>query len=303
MTREERIQNLHLSSDDESEFKSVYIQYENDDQKKGEKEKALQWRFEHLIPKSQLLLEKRYSPRQDIKCLFVLVGTTVEPLLLSILTLRPSEKLVLIYSSASEKQKKIIKNTLFQRAGKNLIQKKWLCDENAKKFIEQVKNMVISVDYVLITETTPEKVFAKIKSMVGSFRPNDTGVDITGGKKSMVGGGFLAASINNYYLFYIDFDEYKDSQPVKGTEFVHILPNPYHIYNVQLISQAKELFKRHNYQAAYSIFSEIEKKLSPDGLDKPAKFDLDDERLKVEKMKQVFCLRWKWRKCLVELAS
>lgn len=256
MTREERIRNLHLSSNEESVFESIYKQYESDEQIRGEKEKALQWRLEHLIPKSQLLLENRYSPRQDIKCLFVLVGTTVEPLLLSILTIRPSEKLVLIYSSESEKQKKIIENTLFQCPGKNLIQKKWLCGDNAKTFIEQVKNKIISIDEAPIKNTTPEKVFAEIKSRIGSFQENDIGVDITGGKKSMVGGGFLAASINNYHLFYVDFDEYKDHQPVQGTEFIHILPNPYDIYNIREESLIQKFWERQDFDAIIELICE-----------------------------------------------
>ena len=264
MTREERIRNLHLSSSDENDFMLIYKQYESDEQIRGEKEKALQWRLEHLIPKSQLLLEKRYSPRQDIKCLFVLVGTTVEPLLLSILTLRPSEKLVLIYSSESEEQKKIIENTLFQKSGKHLLQQKWLCDENAKSFLEQAKNKIISIDNAQVTETTPEKVFAEIKSRIASYQAKEIGVDITGGKKSMVGGGFLAASINDYYLFYVDFDEYKNHQPVQGTEFIHILPNPYDIYNVREESLIQEFFERQDFDAVIKIAGKTIEKLTED---------------------------------------
>ncbi len=262
MTREERIRNLYLSSEEESKFQSVYKQYESEEQKKGEQ--ALRWRLEHLIPKSQLLLEKRYSPRQDIKCLFVLVGTSIEPLLLSILTLRPSEKLVLIYSSESKKQKKIIENTLLQKSGTYLIQKEWLYEGSVKLFIEQAKNNIISIDDALITETTPEKVFAEIKSRIASYQANEIGVDITGGKKSMVGGGFLAASINNYHLFYVDFDEYKDSQSVQGTEFIHILPNPYDIYNVREESLIQNFWKRQDFDAVIKVAEETLEKLKED---------------------------------------
>lgn len=273
MTREERIRNLNLPQEEEIKFKSVYEQYERDEQKRGEK--ALQWKLEHLIPKSQLLLENRYSPRQEIKCLFVLVGTTVEPLLLSILTLRPLEKLVLIYSSESKKQKNIIENTLFQKPGSSLIQKKWLYDEKAKLFIEQAKNKNNYIKDAPITETTPEKVFAAIKSRIGSYQANEIGVDITGGKKSMVGGGFLAASINNFHLFYVDFDEYKDSQPVQGTEFIHILPNPFDIYNVREESLILELWERQDFDAVINVVRQTIEKLTED---KAKEYGLEKER-------------------------
>ncbi len=295
MTREERIRNLHFSSDEESDFLSIYKRYESDEQIRGEKEKALQWRLEHLIPKSQLLLEKRYSSRQDIKCLFVLVGTTVEPLLLSILTLRPSEKLVLIYSSESKKQKKIIENTLFQNPGKNIVQKKWLCDDNAKVFIEQARNKIISIDEAPITNTTPEKVFAEIKSRIGSFQENDIGVDITGGKKSMVGGGFLAASINNYHLFYVDFDEYKDSLPVQGTEFIHILPNPYLIYNVREESLIQKFWERQDFGAVINVVEEALKKLTEDKA-KAKDYGLEIERYRLRQINTAANCYLEWSK-------
>lgn len=278
MTREERIRDLNLSPEKEREFHSVYTEYEGDERKRCEK--ALRWRLEHLIPKSQLLLEKRYSSRKNIKCLFVLVGTSIEPLLLSILTHRPSKKLVLIYSSESKKQKKIVEHTLLQKSGQHRIQKNWLYDKKAKSFIDRAKEL--SMDDVEIKDTTPQKVFAAIKSRTASFQASEIGVDITGGKKSMVGGGFLAASINDCHLFYVDFDEYYEDKPVQGTEFINILPNPYDIYNIELLSQAKELFRHHNYQASFSLFEKIIEKF--DSIANFEEYDLSEEKEVVRNM-------------------
>jgi len=278
MTRDERINTLGISDEEKNDFINTY---KNNDKNINEnKEISLNWRLKNLIPKSQLLLENRYSSRKNIKCLFVLVGTSIEPLLLSILTIRPSEKLVLIYSSETKKQKKIIENTLFQKSGQHRIQKNWLYDKNAESFIERAKEL--SVDEVEVKDTNPEKVFAAIKSRASSNQPDEIGVDITGGKKSMVGGGFLAASINNYHLCYVDFDEYNEDKPVQGTEFINILPNPYKIYNIELLSQAKELFRHYNYQASVTLFSKVVEKL--DSVQNLSDYGLSNEREVVRSM-------------------
>jgi len=280
MSRDKRINELSISPDEKTSYITTFSLYQHH---KDEKEEY--WRLTQLLPKSQHLIENRYSPRHEVKCLFVLVGTTLEPLLLSILTIRPKEKLVLIYSKESETCKNKIRATLLKTpGGHNTIPARSLVTE-AKDFIQDIPNKDFIKDSI-VTDTSPEKVFAAIKSQIGEYEPHEVGVDITGGKKSMVGGGFLAAAINHFQLFYLDFDEYEDTEPVQGSEFIHLLENPYDIYNIDLIIQAKKLFQHHNYQDAFQLFSDIETKLSPQGIEKPAKYGLGEERDKITKMKK-----------------
>ncbi|NTW72849.1 MAG: hypothetical protein HGA49_11505 [Eubacteriaceae bacterium] len=133
--------------------------------------------------------------------------------------------------------------------------------------------------------------FKRVRKIINEVRTNNPNakiaLDITGGKKSADVSAFLTAAIEkNIDIYYIDFEDYAGTKACCGTEFLNKLDNPYEIYNVQLLNQAKELFMNHDYQAAYQLFSEIEKRLSPDGLEKPAKYDLEDERSIVIRMKK-----------------
>ncbi|NTW83688.1 MAG: hypothetical protein HGB36_10035 [Chlorobiaceae bacterium] len=273
MTREERINVLSISEEEKEKFINIFYEYENDKDKRTLD--SLGWRLKELIPKSQRLLENRYTSRKEVKCLFVIVGTTLEPLLLSILTIRPTEKLVLIFSHESEMQKKQIINNLRQIHGSSPIISKIFLSIEAIKYIENIKNIKID-DNAKIENTSPEKVFSVINKRIDAYKSEEIGVDITGGKKSMVGGGFLATTVNNYHLFYVDFDEYIDDHPKPGTEFIHILDNPYDIYNVQEEALINSLWERQDFDAVNNIIEKTNKKLTEEkakdyGLEKEKK--------------------------------
>ena len=83
-------------------------------------------------------------------------------------------------------------------------------------------------------------------------------IDVTGGKKSSVVVAFLAAALQpDIDIFYVDFEEYKDSRPLYGTEFLNKLDNPYEICNIELVVQADKLFGEANYYAAHQILSSV----------------------------------------------
>ena len=118
----------------------------------------------------------------------------------------------------------------------------------------------------------PVSTFQEIKDIIDNVR-KDFGngarivLDLTGGKKTMIGGGFTAGSIYSIApkcdMFYVDSHEYKPDRgtPKPGTEFLSRLDNPYDVYNVQTVAQAKALFKRHNYEAAESLRKIVRNKL------------------------------------------
>ena len=99
----------------------------------------------------------------------------------------------------------------------------------------------------------------------------------------MVGGGFLASSILGIDTYYIDFEKYENGHPVLCTEFLNKLDNPYHIYNIQLLNQAKELFKNHDYAGANKLFKSALKKLDENIV---KKYSLKQERQKIENMQK-----------------
>ena len=111
-------------------------------------------------------------------------------------------------------------------------------------------------------------IFKQIKKIIdGLGRDTNIALDLTGGKKTMIGGGFTAGSIYPLSpkcdMFYVDSSEYDPDRgaPIPSTEFLSRLDNPYDVYNVQSIQEAKALFKKHNYEAAERLWNSVQDKL------------------------------------------
>jgi hypothetical protein len=272
MTKEERIDALNITQEEKVALKGIFFEYE--DKYDRSDPDLRRWWLSEILPKSQRLLEERYAPRQEVKCLFVLVGTTIEPLFLSILTIRPKEKIFLISSSESKKEAEYISNSLRQIHGGGDIINPDLFSDNVKNYLENIKNIEINSD-IVIEDISPQKVFTAVRENIGMYPYNEVGIDITGGKKSMTGGGYLVAAINNLHLFYVDFDEYIDNYPKPGTEFINILDNPYDIYNIQEESIIKYLWERQDFDAVVKVAGQTIKKLTDE---KAEKYELGKER-------------------------
>ena len=120
----------------------------------------------------------------------------------------------------------------------------------------------------IVDPSDPVSTFRQIKDIIDQVGGDvKIALDLTGGKKTMIGGGFTAGSIYSVSpkcdMFYVDSLEYDSRRgtPIPGTEFLTQLENPYDIYNVQSVGQAKELFKRHNYEAAERLWRSVRNKL------------------------------------------
>jgi len=191
----------------------------------------------------------------------ILVGTTLQPLMLSVSAINATN-ILLIYDDSHEGENK--KDDLYD-------------------YIKVYKS--IEAKHKAINSSEPHTVFSSIKEIIGKSEWNKKRIciDITGGKKSMVGGGFLASSILGIDTYYIDFEKYENGHPVLCTEFLNKLDNPYHIYNIQLLNQAKELFKNHDYAGANKLFKSALKKLDENIV---KKYSLKQERQKIENMQK-----------------
>lgn len=134
----------------------------------------------------------------------------------------------------------------------------------------------------------PVSTFQQIKDIIDQVGSDvKIALDLTGGKKTMIGGGFTAGSIYSVApecrMFYVDSLEYDSRRgtPIPGTEFLSQLENPYDVYNVQTVQQAKKLFEKHNYEAAADLWGEVEEKLKTpfQSSKSPAeKYNLKDEQ-------------------------
>ena len=114
----------------------------------------------------------------------------------------------------------------------------------------------------------PVEIFKQIKKIIDGLEcDTNIALDLTGGKKTMIGGGFTAGSIYSLSpkcdMFYVDSSEYDPDRgaPIPSTEFLSQLDNPYDVYNVQSVQEAKALFKGHNYEVADRLWDSVRDKL------------------------------------------
>jgi len=190
--------------------------------------------------------------------LITIVGFSPQPLLHTILALAPSS----VYPIATDESAKeygvtnITHNSNLQYFEK-IVE---LYKESEQKI--EIKPIGRAVESIGSIDT-----FKRVREIIAEIKSNKPqskiAIDITGGKKSADASAFLTVAIEkDIDIFYVDFEEYKDGKPLCGTEFLNKLENPYDLYNVDLINQAKELFKNHNYPAAVSIFKQVEERLA-----------------------------------------
>lgn len=187
----------------------------------------------------------------------LLVGTTLQPLMLSVSAIK-ADNILLLYALDGTERKK----------------------DNLIDYIKAYNS--IEAECEPVNSSEPYTVFSTIKKIIEKekWQNKSICIDISGGKKSMVGGGFLASSILGIDTYYIDFEKYENGSPVICTEYLNKLENPYEIYNIQLIKQAEELFKYHNYPAAAEMFKKCIEKISHE---KAINYSLLSEKEKIEK--------------------
>jgi len=185
-----------------------------------------------LIPREQ---QKHPEPYTH---LILPVGLSPEPLIISILILRP-QKVHFLYTKDSEQYlDRIFKDTNLQ-------------------FSQVSKD--------LINDTNVPEIYQKVKDIYEKWgKPERVAVDITGGKKSMVGGCALAGSLIGARLFYIDSEFFNSElkKPEPGSERLMILDNPYDVFGDLKLEQAKELFTQTDYVGAHRLLEDLERKTS-----------------------------------------
>ena len=196
-----------------------------------------------------------------------LVGFSSLPNVLSIAEIQPRKKIYFIHSEDTRQKCNEITNRIEEMlvAPPDPFHSLIISPDTTGDLIDRVR----CAERLEITNpSNPVEIFEQIKIIVDSLNPSTTiALDLTGGKKTMIGGGFTAGSI--YFqapkcvMFYVDSSEYDPEfgAPKPGTEFLSCLDNPSDVYNLQNVNVAGELFKRHNYEVAEQLWDKILKKL------------------------------------------
>ena len=217
-----------------------------------------------------------------------LVGYSSLPIVLSIAEIQPRQRIYFIHSSDTAPECERIKLRIQQMLTDSQLPCYGLINPpDAESLIERVQS---AEKWETADPSDPVSTFKEIKKIIDNVRSDfengaKIALDLTGGKKTMIGGGFTAGSIYSLSpkcdMFYVDSSEYDPDRgaPKPGTEFLSELKNPYEVYNVQSVGQAKELFKQHNYEASAQLWEDVYEKLE----DYAERYELEGEQEAVEK--------------------
>ncbi|MEN2776116.1 TIGR02710 family CRISPR-associated CARF protein [Acetivibrio clariflavus] len=164
------------------------------------------------------------------------LGTSYEPLVLSIAVLKP-EKVLILYTDKSHH----------------------LLDE-VIEFTKLKPSQYIATD---VDAENPLQLYQKIKDIYEKWgRPKNIYVDFTGGTKSMAAGCAMAGSAIGAKLIYVGGNFLPDlRKPEPGSEKLCYIDDPYSVFGDLEGEQAISLFNNMDYVSAYRIFKELEQRV------------------------------------------
>lgn len=189
-----------------------------------------------------------------------LVGYSSLPIVLSLAEIQPCQDIYFLYSRETQDS-----GALDEIADRIKIMR-----PECAELINLVEN---PINREIDNPSDPVATFKLIKEVIDGIGEDKTiALDLTGGKKTMIGGAFTAGAIWGFSeaiepsvcdMYYVDSLEYNQRRggPEPGTEFLCELKNPYDVYNVQSNLEADELFAKHNYESAVSLWDGVQKKL------------------------------------------
>jgi hypothetical protein len=235
-----------------------------------------------------------HLPKIDLKpdydVLITLLGFSPQPLMYTILTLKP-EKVCLVATKESAVFDKICAGDYFQFLIDKFEDENLSADNRKVKAVSNGRPLDrddfpetrsrIKIEKLRLAESIGAvDTFRKTRELIQEIRkekPNARiAVDITGGKKSMDASAFLTAAVeDDIDIFYVDFEGYGEGKPVCGTEFLNRLDNPYQLYNIREEELLKEFWERKDYAQADRIVSKL---LDDFGEEKAETYGLDKER-------------------------
>ncbi|UWV47669.1 TIGR02710 family CRISPR-associated CARF protein [Acetivibrio thermocellus] len=164
------------------------------------------------------------------------LGTSYEPLVLSISVLKP-EKVLILYTDKSH----------------HLL-------DDVIEFTKLKPSQYVATD---VDAENPLQLYRKIKDVYEKWgRPRNIYVDFTGGTKSMAAGCAMAGSAIGAKLIYIAGNFLTDlRKPEPGSEKLCYIDDPYTVFGDLEREQAISLFNKMDYVSAYRIFEELEQRV------------------------------------------
>ncbi len=180
--------------------------------------------------------EKKYLNQYDV--LISLVGFSPEPLILTIMALKPAYIYFLVTDDA--------RNSI-------------------NKIIDTIGYLPSQYQQNIVESSSSDDVYEQIYSAVKKSKGN-LAIDITGGKKAMVGGAAIAAAFLGCDLFYVDFHKYLKNirKPLPGSEYLNKLTNPYVVFGHLEKEAAVKFYKAGDYAVAIELLKKLIQNLKDD---------------------------------------
>ena len=198
---------------------------------------ALDFYDEEIFPfvKDVFINNPQNCPKRKYDGLILTVGMSPEPLILSILAMKPEQVGFLYTDETAKSLSRIQKETGLAT--------------------DQIQNRKIDGSDVVEIYETIMSLYDKVWK-----RPSNIAVDITGGKKSMVSGATMAGAVLGADIYYVDnllFNR-ELGKPEPGSERLSSLDNPYTVFGDLEVEKAKDLYGRHDYSGAQGVFDQLE---------------------------------------------
>lgn len=220
----------------QDEFDKFVEEWKKMDRTTDDKKKAASTFYdEKIFPlvKKVFLNKPENCLQREYDALILTVGTSPEPLILSILAINPN-KVGLLYTLETEEYLPRIQ----QETGLNLNQlaQRQVDGSNTIEMYKTIMDIYADWD-----------------------NPVNIAVDITGGKKSMVSSAAMAGAILGSDIYYVDNNDFINElrKPEPGSEYLRLLDNPYAVFGDLEVEKARGLYNRHEYAGAQRIFEQL----------------------------------------------
>lgn len=179
---------------------------------------------------------QEYNTKTNCEAMVLTLGTSYEPIVFSILALKPKKALILYTEKSFKHLDDVIEFTK----------------------LKPTQYIASEVD-----AESPLHLYQKIKEVYEKWgRPKDIYVDFTGGTKFKAAGCAMAGSAIGAKLIYIGGEFLTDlRKPKPGSEKLCYIDDPYSVFGDLEREQAISLFNKMDYISAYRIFEELDKRV------------------------------------------
>lgn len=207
--------------------------------------------YEHELMKliiREFVKNNKDLQNENVDYMIMSVGTSYEPLVLSLSLLKP-KNILFLYTEKTENM--IEKIVSICKIGAGRYSKRKVDQANSLKVYQEIKNAYIDWNM-------PEKMY----------------IDFTGGTKSMSVAAAMAGAMIEVQLLYVGSNQYLNDfrKPCPGSERMYFIANPYEVFGDFEIEKAMNLFSEYNYAGATERLGDLCEKVPDPGVRQQLRF-------------------------------